>query len=275
VNKTASVSKTALAALLLSVTPLGAQDQTPVFRTTSELVLVDVQILSVKTGAPAAGLKADDLHVFEDGVPQPITQFSRDEFPLSVVMLFDLTDSVRGVLKHLAEGAKSAMTHFKPEDEVAVMVYAGGAELVDDFTRDRNRTLQGITKAAGMSSDQPAHFNEAVYQAAMLLGKTGNSSNRRVVIWLTDNYPNVPFRQVAFPLHTELEAFRALHEQGVVVAPILMKSPMGSVMAAFAGVSEASKRKDFPPGDAKKYAELTGGQAVGCAASSRKSDWPS
>jgi hypothetical protein len=51
-----------------------------------------------------------------------------------------------------------------------------------------------------------------------------------------------------FPLHTEIQAFRALHEDGVVVAPILMKSAMGSLMAAFAGASEASKRKDFPPG---------------------------
>jgi len=31
------------------------------------------------------------------------------------------------VLKHLAEGARSAIAHFKPEDEVAVMVYSGGA----------------------------------------------------------------------------------------------------------------------------------------------------
>ena len=85
---------------------------------------------------------------------QEISQFSRDEFPLSVVMLFDLTESVRGVLKHLAEGAKSAMAHFKPEDEVALMVYSGGATLVDDFTRDRKRTLEGIGKAAGMRSDR-------------------------------------------------------------------------------------------------------------------------
>ena len=257
------MNKPALAALFLCLTPLRAQDQEPLFRTTSELVLVDVQVLRVKTGTPAGALKAKDLRVFEDGVQQEISQFSRDEFPLSVVMLFDLTESVRGVLKHLAEGAKSAIAHFKPEDEVALMVYSGGATLVDDFTKDRKRTLEGIGKAAGMRSDQPAHFNEAVYQAAMQLRKAGSASNRRVIIWLTDNYPNVPFRQMPFPLHTEMEAFRALHEDGVVVAPILMKSAMGSLMATFAGASEASKRKEFPPGDAKKYAELTGGQAVG------------
>ena len=224
---------------------------------------MDVQVLHVKSGAPAGALQAKDLRVFEEGARQEVSQFSRDEYPLSVVMLFDLTESVRGVLKHLAEGAKSAMAHFKPEDEVAVMVYSGGATLVDDFTRDRSRTLQGIGKASVMRSDQPAHFNEAVYQAAMQLRKSGNASNRRVIVWLTDNYPNVPFRQMPFPLHTEIEALRALHEEGVVVAPILMKSALGALIMPFANASEASKRKYFPPGDAKKYAGLTGGLALG------------
>jgi hypothetical protein len=51
---------------------------------TGELVLVDVQVLRVKTGTPAGTLTAKDLRVFEEGVPQEIRQFSRDEFPLSV-----------------------------------------------------------------------------------------------------------------------------------------------------------------------------------------------
>jgi len=248
---------------LLLAASAAAQDGTPVFRTTSELVLVDVQVLNVKNGAPAPGLKASDLNVTEDGVPQPITHFSRDEFPLSVVLLFDLTDSVRGVLRHLAEGARMALTRFKPEDEVAVMVYSGGATLVDDFTRDRDRTVRAIGRAASMTSDQPAHFNEGVYQAVMQLRKAGSPVNRRVIIWLTDNIPNVPFRKMDWPVHTEIEAFRALHEDSVVVAPILMKSAVWAVFAPLVEASEASRRKDFPPGDARKYAELTGGQAVG------------
>jgi VWFA-related protein len=240
-----------------------AQEAAPTFRTTSELVLVDVQVLNVKTGVAAGNVRASDLRVFEEGVPQQIVHFSRDEFPLSVVLLFDLTDSVRGVLKHLAEGARSALAHFKTDDEVAVMVYSGGATLVDGFTRDRSRSLAAIGKAGGMASDQPAHFNEGVYQAAAQMRQSGNVANRRVIIWLTDNIPNVPFRKMDWPLHTEVEAIRTLHEEGVVVAPILMKSVLWSMIGPIATATENSKRKSFPPGDAKKYAELTGGQTVG------------
>jgi len=46
-----------------------------------------------------------DFRLYENGVLQRISYFSQDELPLSVVFLFDLTDSVRPVLKPLAEGA--------------------------------------------------------------------------------------------------------------------------------------------------------------------------
>lgn len=252
----------AVLTLLLAASLLSAQAQSPVFRATSELVLVDVQVLHAKTGAPAPALRAGDFQVSEEGAPQEILQFSRDEFPLSVVLLFDLTDSVRGVLKHLAEGAKSALEHFKAADEVAVMVYSGHASLVDGLTTDRTRTLHAIEKAATMTSEEPAHFNEAVYQAAVELRQAASPANRRVVIWLTDNLPNVPYRK-EYPAHTEVEAFRALHEEGVVAAPILLRSPLWAVLGPIVRASEAPHEKAFPPGDARKYAELTGGQAVG------------
>lgn len=243
-----------------AATLLFPQENPPVFRVTSELVVVDVQVLHVKTGTPAPGLHAGDFRVYEEGIPQEILHFSRDEFPLSVVLLFDLTDSVNGVLKRLAGGAQSALAHFKAGDEVSVMVYSGHGNLVDGFTTDRSRTLHAIAKASTMSSDEPAYFNEAVYQAANQL-RRAKPTNRRVIIWLTDNLPNVPFHR-DHPVHTEDEAFRALHEEGVVVAPILLKSPIWAVLGPIVQATEGSHKKSFPPGDARKYAELTGGQAV-------------
>jgi VWFA-related protein len=248
--------------LLLAVSWLRAQDQPALFRATSELVLVDVQVLHTKTRAPAATLHAGDFQISEEGVPQHIIHFSRDEFPLSVVLLFDLTDSVRTELKRLAEGATTALEHFKAADEVAVMVYAGHASLVDGFTTDRACTQQAIEKAARMKSGEPAYFNEAVYQAAVELRRASNPANRRVIIWLTDNLPNVPSNK-KYATHTEVEALRALHEEAAVVAPILLRSPLWVVLGPMVRAAEAPQEKSFPPGDARRYAELTGGQAVG------------
>ena len=259
---TAVIKRLVVHSFLLAAMPVLAQDETPVFRATSELVLLDVQVLHSKSRAPAPALEAGDFRVSEEGVPQEILHFSRDEFPLSVVLLFDLTDSVQAVLKRLAEGAKTALEHFKTADEVAVMVYSGHASLVDGFTADRGRTVDAVEKAADMTSDEPAHFNEAFYQAAIELRQAGSPANRRVIIWLTDNLPNVPYRK-DYPAHTEVEAFRVLHEEGVVVAPILLKDPFWAVLGPIVRAAEASHAKSFPPGDARKYAELTGGQVVG------------
>jgi len=255
------MSRLATLGLLLRSIPLLWQDQPPVFRATSELVTLDVQVVPVKSPAPAPVLGADDFQVSEEGVQQTILHFSRDEYPLSIVFLFDLTESVRSMLKRLAEGAETALGHLKAADEVAVMVYSSDASVVARFTTNRASTVAAIEKAVTMSSHGPAYFNEAVYQAAVQLGKRGKGGNRRVVIWLTDNLPNVPNRAQRYPPHTEEEALRALNENGVVVAPILLRSPAWEVLGPFVRAAEHSYEKSFPPGDA--HAELTGGEAVG------------
>jgi hypothetical protein len=251
-----------------------AQDAAPVFRSTSELVLVDVQVINKKTKTATATLQQQDFQVSEDGALQGIKFFGRDTLPLSIVFLFDLTDSVRSVLKELAGGAKVALAHLKPEDEVAVMVYAASARMVDDFTTDRARSVAAIEKAARDESEEAAFFNEAVYQAAMQLERSANPSSRRVVIWLTDNLPNVPTEWMradhgaSVPkgaLHTEKEAIRALHETGVVVAPLLKSSLFWHVFS----LTEAPWRGGYPPGDAHKYAEWTGGQAMNLSGGKR------
>ena len=42
------------------------------------------------------GLTKDDFEVFEDGDPQPVTQFSDKRTPVSVGILLDISDSMRG-----------------------------------------------------------------------------------------------------------------------------------------------------------------------------------
>src|ERR1700759_450923 len=100
------------------------EPEAPVFRLNVHEVSLDAQVLNKKTRKAVEELKLEDFQVYEDNVLQQITAFSRDKFPLSVVILFDLTDSVQPVLKTLAEGAQEALQHLKPEDEVTVMVYA-------------------------------------------------------------------------------------------------------------------------------------------------------
>src|SRR5579863_288716 len=246
-----------------------AEDTPPVFTATAEMVVVDVQVIHNKNKIAAPALREQDFQVFEDGAPQEIAFLSRDELPLSVVLLFDLTATVRPVLRRLAGSAAAALAHLKPEDEVAVMTYAASAQLVGDFTTDRQKTKAAIVQAAGRGSLEAAFFNEATYQAAFQLGKSSNPASRRVVIWLTDNLADAPTEWMrahlgkSVPkgeLHTEAQAIRMLHESGVMVSPLLLKGPAWimdyTLTKTFEGLAEISN----PPGDVHKYAEVTGGR---------------
>src|SRR5690349_1648419 len=53
--------------------------------------LVIVQALHGKRLASTAALRPEDLQVLEDSKPQSIAFLSRDELPLSIAMLFDMT----------------------------------------------------------------------------------------------------------------------------------------------------------------------------------------
>jgi VWFA-related protein len=230
-----------------------------VIRVNVELIQVDVQVLK-KTGRTVGSLRKEDFQLYEDGVAQHITELSKDQLPLSVVLLFDLTYSVQPVLKPLAAGALDALRHLKPEDEVAVMAYAASAHLLQDFTTDREQAVAAIEKASEMGSGEDAFFNEAVFQASEQLGKAKNPRSRRTIIWLTDNVPNIPSEGV----HTEKDAFREVFETGTVISALLERSAFSDfAMVAFSkNPMFAPSRSHNPPGDVHKYAECTGGEVM-------------
>lgn len=233
------------------------EDATPAFRTNSELVLVDVSVIDKKTRTSISELSRDQIQIFEDGAAQEIRSFTRDETPLSVVLLFDLTASSRPVLARFATTASQALSHLKPRDEVAVMTYASRAFMVEGFTTDRARTAAAIQRAPQSPVGGGALFNEAVYQAAAQLRQSAAPASRRVIVWFTDNMPNIGDKKA----HTEMEAIQILHEEGITVAPLLLKSWMSHLIAPGIEIA-ASAHKNNPPGDATKYAEISGGMAI-------------
>src|ERR1044072_4976197 len=63
--------------------PVGEEE---VVKTDVDLVVLDALVLQKKTGRVVGDLKREDFALFEDGVPQQITQFSQNSLPLSVLL---------------------------------------------------------------------------------------------------------------------------------------------------------------------------------------------
>jgi VWFA-related protein len=245
--------------------------QAAVYRVDVRVVQVDAQVLSKKTRHAARELKQDDFEIYEDNVQQQISSFSQDKLPLSVVLLFDLTDSVRPVLKSLGEGALEALQHLKPEDEVTVMAYAASAQVLQEATTDRALAVAAIEKASRMESDEAAFFNEGIFQASVQLAKGKNVSSRRVIIWLTDNVPNIPSEN-AVPLryrqslkgampHSQTDAMQQLLRTNTVVCSLVKQSEL-SVSEESGLRAHPAERMLHPPGEVYKYAAATGGQVI-------------
>ncbi|HEY4676607.1 MAG TPA: VWA domain-containing protein [Candidatus Angelobacter sp.] len=248
-----------------------AQPQPPVYRVDVHVVQVDTQVLNKKTRHAARELKKADFEIYEDNVRQQVSSFSQDTLPLSVVLLFDLTDSVRPVLKSLGEGALEALQHLKPEDEVTVMTYAASAQVLQEATTDRALAVAAIEKASRMESGEAAFFNEGIFQAVEQLAKDKNPSSRRVIIWLTDDVPNIPSED-SVPLryrrslngampHTQTDAIQRLLRTNAVVCSLLKQSDL-SVSGESGLRAKPAELMLHPPGEVYKYASVTGCQVI-------------
>ena len=220
-------------------------------RVSTELVIVDTQVTRQSDGKVVGGMKPEDFIVEENGVAQDVTFFSQDKLTLSVVLLFDLTDTSQPVLKRLATGALEALAHFKPQDEIAVAAYASKILLLQSFTRDRIAVFDAIVNASQMDApEQLALFNEAVWRAADYAQADAQPKQRRVILWLSDNLPNKPTRAA----HTEKEALDQLFENDISVFGVMMQTKEGKLID-WVGRPKGS-------GNMFTYAEQTGGEII-------------
>jgi len=231
----------------------GYQDEPLKLRT--ELVVIDAQVLHKETALPIDNLAREDFILYEDGVKQHISHFSRDKLPLSVIILFDVSGSIatdRQAVQRLLAGAYEAMKLLRPEDEVALMQFAEKATLVQPFTRDRDLVVKAVTRLDGRGQ-YGTHIDEGILAAAEYIRSAANPDSRRAVIAVTDDV-TVEFRDRSSVTPTtryEAQALRELYESGSVLCALLYEP-------ADAGYVEPY----FKYGVAKHLAEATAGISI-------------
>ena len=156
------------------------------FKMNVELVVVDATVRD-RSGAIVDKLKREDFHLFEDNVEQQITHFSRDELPLAVALVVDRSGSMGPVVDALRRAAYDTLSQLKPQDQVALFAFARTAERLEDLTTDRQRIADDIASiSAGGSTD----ITDALYQAAVYLGRAAPNS-RHAIVLVSDNQGTV------------------------------------------------------------------------------------
>jgi Ca-activated chloride channel homolog len=164
-------------------TPVQAQDPGQgTIRVDVNLVLVDATV-KTKAGQIMSDLKKDDFEVREDGMAQKVEIFSRDELPVNVALVLDLSDSIGPFLAPLRDAATIALAALKPDDEVALFTFSTEAELRLPLTKDKNKIADQINTFQARGA---TNINDGIFVAAEYLLKAP-PNGRRVIILISDD----------------------------------------------------------------------------------------
>lgn len=168
---------------VVSQIPARAQEQPQgVIRVGVNLVLLDATVKN-KSGQIMGDLKKEDFEVREDGAAQKLDVFSRDELPLEVALVLDLSDSIGPFLGPLRDAATTALAALKADDEVALFTFSTEAELRVPFTKEKTEIAKQISlfHAGGATN-----INDGIFIASENLLKTP-PKGRRVIILISDD----------------------------------------------------------------------------------------
>jgi Ca-activated chloride channel homolog len=169
-------------ALIFGISVHGQDQDQGTIRVAVNLVLMDATV-KTKDGQIMANLKRDDFEVREDGVVQKVEIFNRDELPLDVALVLDLSDSIGPFLAPLRDASTVALAALKPADEVALFTFATEAELRLPLTKDKNKIADLINTFEARGA---TNINDGIFVAAEYLLKTP-PTGRRVIILISDD----------------------------------------------------------------------------------------
>ena len=237
--------------LLLLVCPAFAQESDVTFKASVANVRVDAQV--TQDGEVITGLTAQDFIIREDDRPQPIVYFGREKEQLSLLLLLDVSGSMRKYVEQVASVAQQSLRFLRMKDRVALMVFAREANVRIDFTDDMSVVASEISAAAADESVGTAtNINEALLTAANYMEeKSGDSGGRKALLILTDNL-GLNYRSPDQPV------IDALHESNTVMNAIVVgKGQRPSPLS-----KGRTLNPDFTPPDVFTIAEQTGGEAV-------------
>jgi Ca-activated chloride channel family protein len=151
-------------------------------RVNVNLVMLDATVKD-KAGQIMSDLKKEDFEVREDGKPEKLAVFGRDELPLNVALVLDLSDSIGPFLGPLRDAATSTLAALKPDDQVALFTFATEAELRAPLTKDKSSIAKEIgTFQAGGATN----INDGIFVAAKYFLDNA-PKGRRVIILISDD----------------------------------------------------------------------------------------
>jgi len=138
-------------------------------------------------GQLAAHLERNAFAVFEDGLPQKIDSFRRQDVPVAMGIVVDNSGSMRDKRNEVNQAVLNLIRASNPDDEVFIVNFSDKSYLDQDFTSNINL----LQRALNQTSTQGA---TALYDAIVASARHLNSNPRldkKVLLVITDGHDNM------------------------------------------------------------------------------------
>lgn len=209
-------------------------------RVNKTLVLINVTVTD-PLNRFVTGLEREHFRLFEDKVEQNITDFSSDDAPISIGLVFDTSGSMGPKLQQSRMAAKEFFKTANPSDEFFLVQFNDRPELSVPFTTDTDQIQSALTftQSRGRTA-----LLDSVYLAMHEMKKAKNS--RKAVLIISDGGDNSS-------RYTETEIKNAVREADVQIFAI----------GIFESLSTRGRTPEEAagPGLLNELAEQTGGRS--------------
>jgi VWFA-related protein len=183
-------------------------------RVDTTLVLINVTVTD-PLNRFVTGLEKEHFKLAEDKVEQSITQFSSEDAPLSVGMVFDCSGSMGSKLAKSRQAAAQFFKTANPEDEFFLVQFNDKPELVVPFTTNTEEIQNRLTFAQAKGRTA---LLDGLYMAMKQMKKAHNP--RKAVLIISDGGDNSS-------RYTESEIKKLVRETDVQVYAIGIYESMG------------------------------------------------
>ena len=148
------------------------------------LILIPVHV-TTSLGTSVTDLRQENFRVFEDGVEQPVTNFAKEDAPVSIGMVFDSSGSMHTKIHKSSEAAAAFFKTANPEDEFFLVEFNDRPKLSVPFTRDSDEIYNRIAhvRAVGRTS-----LLDAIHMALAQMKHAHNL--RKAIIIFSDGGDN-------------------------------------------------------------------------------------
>jgi Ca-activated chloride channel family protein len=167
-----------------------ADRQEPTFRSTLRTVPVYVTATDAG-GRLITDLERDDFEVLDNGTPQPITVFSRETQPISIVLMLDRSGSMVGNFERVRAAAEQFVFRLLPADQARIGSFAARVQVDPlSFTDDRDQLIAILRRDLQAPGPTPLWNAVSVGMTAL-----SHQQGRRVVLVFTDGVDHPPTKR--------------------------------------------------------------------------------